>query len=438
MEGGNVMAKIQVPFETAEKVGVYLDLDVPDQNLVQSFIPQEPSSLPSVSAAALYAVEHPLDCKPLSEIVRRGDRVVIITENQFRAAPADQILRPILEILRTKGAEVKIVIGNGKVPPLTREELEHKLGKETLLSGIPIECNDVSKPENYAYLGTTTRGVPLFVLKSVAQADVKITVSTTQATLWGYGGSGMVIPAVSSNETIEMNHMFSLPSDCRPGNNQCHMQADKYEAASMASIDMGVFAIVNNHFEMTYIGAGDFISAHLAGIRAYDRIYRFNAAQFAGAPADIVITGSSAPTNHLFFHTGWAVVNCDPICKDGGTIIQATPCPGYGGWPGFALMDLMKEYMPPSAENAAKALKSFYNKERELWAGCIWWKIYEVMTRKHVTVVTQKENLDMSRGTGLDATDSLQGAFETALKRHGSKARVAFVPYGRYTILDVG
>jgi hypothetical protein len=101
-------------------------------------------------------------------------------------------------------------------------------------------------------------------------------------------------------------------------------------------------------------------------------------------------------------------------------------------------MDLMKEYMPPSAENAAKALKSFYNKERELWAGCIWWKIYEVMTRKHVTVVTQKENLDMSRGTGLDATDSLPGAFQTALKRHGSKARVAFVPYGRYTILDVG
>jgi nickel-dependent lactate racemase len=431
------MAKIRIPFETAEKVGVYLDLDVPDQNLVQSFIPQEPPALPDVAAATQYAVEHPLDCKPLSQLVGREDRVVIVTENQFRAAPTHQMLPPILETLRAKGAKVKIVVGNGKVPALSREELEHKLGKAVVASGIPIECNDVSNPENYTYLGTTTRGVPLFVHKAVTEADVKITISTTQATLWGYGGSGMIIPAVSGNETIEMNHMFSLPSDCRPGNNECHMQLDKYEAASLASLDMGIYAIVNNRFEVTYLGAGDFVAAHRAAIRAYDAVYRFQAAQFAGAPADIVVTGSSAPTNHLFFHTGWAVVNCDPICKDGGTIIQATPCPGYGGWPGFALMDLMKEYMPPSAENAAKALKSFYTKDRELWAGCIWWKIYEVMTRKHVVIVTQKENLEMSRQAGLEATDSLQEAFQAALKRHGAKARMAFVPYGRYTILDV-
>ena len=64
---------------------------------------------------------------------------------------------------------------------------------------------------------------------------------------------------------------------------------------------MGVFAIVNNRFEVTYIGAGDFIDAHLVSIRAYEQVYLFDASLFAGAPADIVITGSSAPTNHLFF-----------------------------------------------------------------------------------------------------------------------------------------
>jgi nickel-dependent lactate racemase len=431
------MAKIQVPYETAEESGVYLELDVPDQNLVQSFVPQEPAPLPDVAAATAYAVEHPLGSKPLSKLVRQGDKVVIITENQFRAAPAHQILSPILDTIRSVGAEVSIAIGNGKVPPLSPEEIEHKLGKDVAASGIPIVCNDVSKPENYVYVGTTTRGIPLFVLKPVAEADVKITISTTQATLWGYGGSGMIIPAVSGNETIEMNHIFSLPNDCRPGNNDCHMQEDKYEAARIVGLDMGVHVIVNNQFEVMYIGAGDFVEAHKTAVKAYDKIYRFNAAQFGGAPADIVITGSSAPTDHLFFHTGWAVVNCDPICKDGGTIIQATPCPGYGNWPGFALMDLMQEYTPPSPENKAKALRAFYAKDRELWAGCIWWKIYEVMTRKHVSIVTNKENLEMSRGAGFTATESLQEAFEAAMKRHGPNARVAFVPYGRYTVLDV-
>jgi lactate racemase len=431
------MAKIQVPFETAEETGIFLELDVPDKNLVSSFVPNEPKALPDLAAATAYAIEHPVGSRPFSKMVRKGDKVTIITENQFRAAPTAEILPPILQTILAAGATPAIAVGCGKVPPLNQEELELKLGKDVVDSGIEIVCNNVGNPDLYKFVGVTSRGIPLFVLKIVAEADVVITIATTQATLWGYGGSGMIIPAVSGNETIELNHVFSLSADCKPGNNACHIQEDKYEAAGMVGIDMGVFAIVNNQFEVTNITAGDFVEAHKLSIKAYDEVYRFNAAQLAGAPVDIVITGSSAPTDHLFFHTGWAAVNVDPIVKDGGTIIQATPCPGYGSWPGFALMDLMQEYMPPSPANLAKAYKGFYTHDRELWAGCIWYKIYEVMTRKCLTIVTNKENLDMSRSVGIDTSASLQDAFDEAMKRHGPNARVAFVPFGRYTVLDV-
>jgi len=37
----------------------------------------------------------------------------------------------------------------------------------------------------------------------------------------------------------------------------------------------------------------------------------------------------------------------------------------------------------------------------------------------------------------LEATDSLSEAFGKALRKHGLNARVAFVPFGRYTVLDV-
>lgn len=431
------MGTIRVPFETAEERGTCLDLHVPDQTLVRSFVPTEPPPLKDVTAAARYAVENPLGSKPLSALVRPGMNIAIITENQFRAAPANLILPSIIEIIERAGGKPCIAIGNGKVPPLSPQEIDEKLGKEVASSGIPIVCNDVGKPDEYVYLGNTTRGVPLFVLKMVAQADLKITISTTQATLWGYGGSGMIIPAVAGDETIELNHMFSLPDDCRPGNNACHMQEDKYEAARMVGIDMGIHVIVSNRFDVTYVGAGDFVEAHKAAIKAYERVYRFDAAEFAGAPADIVVTGSSAPTNHLYFHTGWAAVNCDPICKERGVIIQATPCPGYGDWPGFALMDLLQAYLPPSMENKGKAMRAFYKRDRELWAGCIWWKIYEVMSRKNVAIVTREDNLDMSRSAGLNTSSSLQAAFDEALATCGSNARVAFVPFGRYTVLDV-
>ena len=184
--------------------------------MIALFEPEEPVALADVTSATAYAIERPLDSKPLSRMIRKGDKVAIITENQFRAAPADLMLPPILETVRKAGGTPTIVIGCGKVPALTPEEIEHKLGKGILGSGIPVICNDVSKPEDYTYLGITSRGVPLFVLRAVAEADVRISIATTQATLWGYGGSGMIIPAVSGNETTEMNHMFSLPAIAAP------------------------------------------------------------------------------------------------------------------------------------------------------------------------------------------------------------------------------
>ena len=83
--------------------------------------------------------------------------------------------------------------------------------------------------------------------------------------------------------------------------------------------------------------------------------------------------------NHI---TSWAVVNVDPVTKDDGTILFASPCPGCGAWEGFALMDLLKAYMPPSPAHNEEALKDFYSHKNELWAGCIWYKVYEVMVRK--------------------------------------------------------
>jgi hypothetical protein len=139
----------------------------------------------------------------------------------------------------------------------------------------------------------------------------------------------------------------------------------------------------------------------------------------------------------LFFHTGWVNVNCKPIVKKGGTIIFATPCPGYGDWPGFALMEMAKDFMPPTPENNEKALKAFYDHTRELWAGCIWYKIYDAMLYADYYIVTRSENLPMARDIGFTVYDNIEQAYKDALAKQGPNARIAFVPYGRYSILQV-
>ncbi len=427
--------KIRVPYETAEERGVALELEVPDANLTNQFIPKEPSAVPDLARAVENAIDKPVAGLGFREAVKKGNKVVLIVENQFRAAPVDGVLPLLIKRVRDTGAEVRIVIANGKVPALSQEEIAHRVGKQVVDAGISISCNDASNPDRYSFVGVTTAGTPLWILKEVREADAVITISTTQATLWGYGGSGMVIPGVSSNETIETNHVMALAPDCKPGNNDCRMQQDKYEALRMAGIDMGINLIVSNSWDVVFVNAGSPAESHKKAVEAYDSIYRFNMKDMKDK-ADIVVTGSSAPTDHLFFHTNWAIVNCLPVSKEGATIILASPCPGYGSWPGFALMDLMADYMPANAANHERVLRSFFTRERELWAGCIWYPLYKAMMTRNVLVVTDERNLADARAAGLTAVASLQEAFEMALKKHGEKARVAFVPFGRYSVLS--
>lgn len=427
------MKVLKVPFEVAEDRGVTIDLKVPDSCKLIEYSRPEPKKVDDVEKTLIDAIENPINSNKFSEMIRGGKNVIFMIENQFRQAQAYLLLPILVKMVRDAGGTAKIICGTGKVGALNDDEIKEKIGEELYNSGIEVTSNDPMNQDVYTFMGITTRGIPIWVHNWVAEADVRVTIGSTQATLWGYGGSGMVLPGTSNNETIEMNHIMSLSPTCKPGNNEADMQLDKYEALRLCDINMGINVITNNLFEITHINAGEPISSHKESIKVYDQTYRFEFDE----KADIVICGSTAPTNHLFFHTSWAVVNVDPITKDDGTIIFATPCPGYHSWDGFALMDLLNEYMPPSQANHEKALKDFYSHKNELWAGCIWYKIYEVMVRKATEYVTLEENIDFANNIGLNVSkpEEIQNVFDRLLKKYGDDATVAFVPYGRYTIL---
>ena len=131
-------------------------------------------------------------------------------------------------------------------------------------------------------------------------------------------------------------------------------------------------------------------------------------------------------------------MSSDLLVKDGGTLIYCSPSPGVsthlGDFPGLALMDLMKPYMPPSPANLERVYRDIHSRTIEMWAGCIWVPIYEVMVRKHLHVVTLEENLEMAADIGIEAGTSLEDAFAAAMARHGPDAKVAVLPFARYQL----
>ncbi len=123
------MSVVKVPYETAEERGVTLDLMIPETCKLLSFIPEELPVLPDAAAAVVDAVENPLGSKKFSELTGKGKTILFMIENQFRAAPANVLLPPLVKMAQDAGSEVKIIIATGKVGPLNEDEIKEKILK---------------------------------------------------------------------------------------------------------------------------------------------------------------------------------------------------------------------------------------------------------------------------------------------------------------------
>jgi nickel-dependent lactate racemase len=422
-----------------------LELDVADANLLAAIYPDEPEHLPDATAAAAAALEAPVEGLPFSQLIAGGKSVAIVIDNQFRPTPQSKLLPAVLDALEAAGTtDAVVVCANGKVFPMSESDIEMKLGKDNLARlermGIPFFQNEPRNAEAYTYIGVSQRGTPVWLHNEVAKRDVKITIGQAQSNHWGAGGGGkLILPGVVSDETIESNHCNFVPSPATHyGAYAGPMRSDIDEVATMCGLDATLNVVLDTRGRVIFINFGAHPTSHRQAIEHFNSIYAYESPVESQGQADIAICGVFAPTDHLFFHTGWGCMSADFVLKDGGTLIYCSPSPGVhtevGDFPGLALMDLMKPYMPPTQANYERVLKDIHARQIQMWAGCIWVPIYEVMTRKHLKMVTLEENLEMAADIGIDATSSLDDAYAEALAKHGPDAKVIVLPFARYQL----
>jgi nickel-dependent lactate racemase len=447
------MATFSIPYESLDpltigssgdesKVGRdELELEVPDANVLVAVYPAEPEPTADATAAASEALEAPVAGPRFSEVLDGKSRLAIVIDNQFRPTPQSKLLPAVLDAVEAAGVEAVVVCANGKVFPMSESDIEQKLGRENLdrmeRMGIEFFQNEPRNADMYTYVGVSSRGTPVWLHNEVARSDVKITIGQAQSNHWGAGGGGkLILPGVVSDETVESNHCAFVPSpQTHYGAYAGPMRSDIDEVATMCGLDVTMNVLLDTRGRVLEVVYGSHPDAHRTAIERFNEIYAY---EHPGTQADIAVCGVFAPTDHLFFHTGWGCMSADFVVKDGGTIIYTSPSPGVstavGDFPGLALMDLMKPYMPATEENYQRVLRDIHAREIQMWAGCIWVPIYEVMTRKHLKLVTLEANLELAADIGIDATTSLDEAFAEALERHGGDAKVLVLPYARYQL----
>ena len=421
------MATIQVPYGIKGTLSLAID----DQNLVLDTDVSFPGEIKDLEKAILAALDQPVAGPSFTDRLADAERILILTDNYARLTPAHIILPPILKKIKDAGKKAKILVANGLLREMTETELKRKFGEEILGSDVPVYQSKASETWDFEFVGVTNYGTPISVHRRLLEADLSLSITMTQATLWGYGGGGsMILPGISSLESIEWNHRMMTCPTCAVGYEPPlnRMREDIEDATRMAGLDMSLLAILNPKQEIIELTAGETIAAHRVSVKKYQKHYAFDLSTIPGGILDVAITGSF-PGDRFFAHSCWPVANLDHFVRDGGTIILATPAPG-----GLAHYSYAKDYMPPTPEAIRRLYEDIFYGKQGLWHTCLWLPIIEILAKKKCIIVTEPERLPDFETVQIPAVDSLQKAYERVQAQYGVELKVGNFPYGKWVV----
>jgi lactate racemase len=287
----------------------------------------EPSSLAKpvdVAAEVKKALVSPVMAPALRTSVKPGMRITIVIDDLSRPTPVSLILPEVLNDLTSAGAElhqITIIPALGVHRPMTDEEVRERMGK-LVSEDINWESHDCDDLEKMKFLGTTSRGTPVWINRTAAESDLIISIGCIEPHIIASFGGGYknIVPGIAGRATIAHNHAIN----CRPdtfnmvgqpieGN---PMRLDLEEGAAMLGKPVFIInAVLNSALQPVRIVAGDPIVAHREGCRTSAEIYSARLAK----PADIVIT-SSHPMDSDLRQGVKALANTIRAVRPGGVL----------------------------------------------------------------------------------------------------------------------
>ena len=264
------------------------------------------------------AVQNPIGSPRLNELAKGKKEVVILFDDLPKPTPAKVIVPFVLEELHAGGItdeHIRFLCAPASHRPLMYPEFAAKLGAE-IVARYPVYNHNIY--EHHVYIGTTSRGTPVHVNKEFASCDLRVAIGgIIPHPSAGYGGGGkIVIPGVSSIDTIESHHKHFIDA-ARVERGRVHdndFRLDIEEAARLAGLDFKVDAVINNRREVVGLFAGDFVEEHRAGVELAQQVYPTEVAQ----GADVVVS-NTYPDESQFVRSTW----CVPLSlNEGGDVVM--------------------------------------------------------------------------------------------------------------------
>jgi nickel-dependent lactate racemase len=306
---------------------------IPTRNYLGSIEPKEKQGVKDSRVEIERALNEPIGTKPLKELVKPGNKIVIVVNDQTRSTPSYLILPPVLDELNKAGVpdpDITIIIACGTHRPPKAEE-QKALLSEDIIQRVKVITHDC-KDKDLVYAGRTKNYLnKVYVNKVFAEADFRILTNDIELHYYaGYGGGRKsVLPGVSSEETIQHNHAMILHPKAKTGNLEGNpIHEDMVEAARLAKADFIVNIVTNNKNELVKAYAGDLEQAFYEGVKLVDEMYKVPIER----RADIVVVSPGGNPHDIDLYQAYkGVDNALEAVKRGGVIVWAAECPdGHG------------------------------------------------------------------------------------------------------------
>ena len=397
--------------------------EVPDSCVQAVLLSNEMEHERRGADAVRYSLEHPIDSPRLRDIAKPGEKIVIITSDISRPLPSFDVLPSVLDELALAGVkdeDITVVFGLGSHRGHTREEMIKLVG-----SGVfsRVRCVD-SDPSDCVRYGITSRGTPVDITRTVAEADRRICLGNVEFHYFaGYsGGYKAIMPGVSTPAAIQANHSMMVREEAKAASIDGNpIREDIEEAGAMVGVDFIVNVVLDEHKKIVYSAAGDVVAAHRDACRYLDRMYL----KPIEKRADIVIVSQGgAPKDANLYQTQKALDNAKHAVRDGGTIILVGACPEGLGSKVFG--EWLTEAEKPSdlTERVNRSFKLGGHKAAA---------IAMVLEKAEIMLVSEMGD-DFVRSIFLTPMHSVQEALDAAIKKHGQNASVIAMPFGGATL----
>jgi nickel-dependent lactate racemase len=408
-----------------------LNVELPDDRVVGPLAIRVAAPLADPDAAVAGALANPIGSAPLAEIARGRKNACILVCDITRPVPNRVLLPPLLKTLEAQGIarrDILILNATGLHRPNLGAELEELVGPE-IVANYRVENHHGKNLAEHDYLGTTPRGVPVYLDSRYVRADLKITTGLIEPHLMaGYsGGRKVICPGIAALETVKVWHgpqfLEHPKADCGilDGN---PVHEENTRIAWMAGCDFIVNVCLDGQRRITWVGAGHMERAWREGVRFAEQVARVPVPE----PLDVVVTSCAGyPLDTTYYQAVKGLTGALPIVKQGGTIILAASLSEGLGSP---------EFQQIMAENPD--LKTF--KQRILGKDYFvmdQWQLEElakVVERCKVKVFTHGLPPETLRRCYVEPAASVEQAVADSLREYGPAARVAVIPKGPYVL----